>query len=149
MTTYSTGNPARILVLVRRKSLLLAVLALAIFACLPSLRADSAGRLDKHARKMEKRLARFRTGALVQIDLRGSGEALGSLGNLSDDGTFQILSADSNTLLTFRYAEIDSVKKGKEYIGAGSEGHHVRLWVPVVVSAVVAGGGVAAYEVLH
>ena len=149
MTNRLTGNPAHLLALVRRNSFLLVTIAVAVLACAPSSRADSTERIEKHARKMQKHLARYRTGTLLQIDLRDSGEALGSLGNLSDDGTFQIVSLDSNKTLTFQYAEVASVKKGKEYIGVGSEGHHVRHWVPFVAGALITGGGVAAYEALR
>lgn len=146
MTEHLTGNPAQTYF---RNTILLVTMAAIVFACAPSARADSAIRMEKHARKMQKHLARYRTGTLLQIDLRDSGEALGSLGNLSDDGTFQIVSMDSNKTLTFRYADVASVKKGKEYIGAGSEGHHVRRWVPVVAGALLVGGGVATYEALR
>ncbi|MGB0063748.1 MAG: hypothetical protein WBP85_04815 [Terracidiphilus sp.] len=146
MKTDSTGNLSGSLRLVRRNLLLLAAIALAVFACAPSCRADSAARLEKHARKMQKHLARYHAGTLLQIDLRNNSEALGSLGDLSS-ASFQIVSIDSNRTLTFSYADVACVKKGKEYIGAGSEpGHHVRHWVPILVGAVAAGGGIAAYE---
>ena len=81
---------------------------------------------------MQRHLARYRTGTLLQIELRDNSEALGSLGELSN-ASFQIVSIDSNRKLTFNYVDVAGVKKGREYIGAGSEpGHHVRHWVPIV-----------------
>jgi len=136
----------RILRFLRCNSLLLVAIAFASIALAPACQAESSAKLEKHARKIEKRLAKYRTGTLLQVDLRDNSEALGSLGNVSD-ATFQITNADSNKVQTFNYADVSRVRKGKEYIGAGSEpGHHVRLWVPLVIGAAAAGGAVAAYE---
>ena len=83
----------------------------------------------------------------MQVDFRDNSEALGSLGEVSD-ATFQVTNAESNKVQTFNYADVTRVKKTREYIGAGSEpGRHFRLWVPVVVGTLVAGGVVTAMEV--
>ena len=112
----------------------------------PSGRAESSEKADKHARKIEKRVAKYRTGTLLQVDFRDNSQALGSLGEVSD-ATFQITNADSNKMQTFNYADVTRVKKTKEYVGAGSEGPRFRHWVPVaIVAAVAAGGGIAAFE---
>jgi hypothetical protein len=149
MTKHLTGNPAHIRSLVRRNLLLIVAITLAVLAGAPCSHADSAAKIEKHARKMQRHLARYRTGTLLQIDLRDNSEALGSLGELSN-ATFQIVSIDSNRMLTFNYVDVAGVKRGREYIGAGSEpGHHIRHWVPLVAGALVAGGGVAAYETLR
>jgi hypothetical protein len=137
----------RILRFLSRNSSLLVVLTIASIAFAPACRAESSAKLEKHARKIEKRLARYRTGTFLQIDLRDNSEALGSLGDVSD-ATFQITNSESNKVQTFSFADVDRVKKGKEYIGAGSgPEHHIRLWIPLVVGALVAGGAVAAVEV--
>lgn len=138
----------RILCFLHRNSFLLVVTAFAFIALAPACHADSDAKLEKHARKIEKRLAKYRTGTLVQVDFRDNSEALGSLGDLSG-ATFQITNSDSNKVQTFHYTDVSSVKQTKEYIGAGSgfeSWHHVRLWKPLLVGAVVAGGGIAAYE---
>ena len=136
----------RILRFLHRNSFLLVAIAFVFVTLPPACQADSTAKLEKHARKIEKRLTKYRTGTVVQIDFRDSSEARGSLGNLSDT-TFQIVNADSNKLQTFNYTDVSGVKRAKEYIGAGSErGHHFRLWVPLVVGAVAAGGAVAGYE---
>lgn len=147
MTTHPTGSPAQIRLRIWRSTFLIACLALTVFAATPSSRADSPEKIEKHAQKMQKHLARYRAGTLLQIDLRDSGEALGSLGQLSDT-SFQIQSIDSNKTLTFKYADVASVRRGREYIGAGSE-HHVRHWVPILAGALIAGGGAAAYETMR
>ena len=113
----------------------------------PAYGAESSATTEKHTRKLEKKVAKYRTGTLLQVDFRDNSEALGFLGDVSG-ATFQITNADSNKLQTFNYDDVTRVKKTREYIGAGSEqGHHFRLWVPVVVGTLVAGGVVTAMEV--
>lgn len=112
-------------------------------------RAQSAEKIEKHARKIERKVAKYRTGALLQVDFRDNSEALGSLGDVYD-ATFQVTNADSNKVQTFNYADVTRVRKTKEYIGAGSEPeHHFHHWVPVFIVAAAAGGGVAAYEAIR
>jgi hypothetical protein len=131
----------------RRCSFLVVVIAFASIALARACQAESSAKLEKHARKIEKRLGKYRTGTILQVDFRDSSEALGSLGNLSD-ATFQITNAESNKVQTFNYADVAHVKKGKEYIGAGSgPEHHIRLWVPLVVGTLAAGAVVTAVEV--
>jgi hypothetical protein len=113
----------------------------------PAWGAESSTQTEKHTRKVEKKVAKYHTGTLLQVDFRDNSEALGFLGDVSG-ASFQITNADNNKLQTFNYGDVARVKKTKEYIGAGSEpGHHIRLWVPVVVGTLVAGGVVTAMEV--
>jgi hypothetical protein len=136
----------RFLRFLRSNSLLLVAIAFASIALAPTSRAESSAKIEKHARKIEKRLAKYRTGTLLQVDFRDNSEALGSLGDVSD-ATFQITNADSNKVQTFNFADVARVRKTKEYIGAGSEPeHHFHHWVPVLIVAAAAGGGIAAYE---
>jgi hypothetical protein len=136
----------RILRFLRRNSCLLVAVAFAFIALAPTIQAQSSAKIEKHARKIEKRLAKYRTGTFVQVDLQDRSEAMGSLGDVSD-ATFQITNSDSNKVQTFNYADVARVTKGKQYIGAGSEsGLHFHHWVPVLIVAAAAGGGVAAYE---
>ena len=113
----------------------------------PAYGAESSATTEKHTRKIEKKVGKYHTGTLLKVDFRDNSEALGFLGDVSG-ATFQITNAESNKLQTFNYDDVTRVNKTKEYIGAGSEpGHHIRLWVPVVVGTLVAGGVVAAMEV--
>ena len=135
----------RILRFFRGNSLLFVAIAFASMALTSNCHAESSAKLEKHARKIEKQLGKYRAGTLLQIDFRDNSEALGSLGNVSD-ATFQITNSESNKVQTFNFADVSRVKRGREYIGAGSgPGHHIRLWIPLVIAA-AAGGGVAAYE---
>jgi hypothetical protein len=130
----------------RLRSIVHAAIALALIAIVPASLADSAARSDKHARKIEKRLAKYRTGAYLQVDLRDNTEVLGSLGQLSD-ATFLLTSADSNRKITISYADVAQVKKGKEYIGEGSEpAHHIPHLVPILIGVVAAGAVIALVE---
>ncbi len=136
----------RILRFLRSNSFLLVAIAFASIALAPTCQAESSAKLEKHTRKIEKRLAKYRTGTFLQVDFRDNSEAQGSLRDVSD-ATFQITNADSNKLQTFNYADVARVKKGREFIGAGSgPEHRIRLWIPLVIGAAAAGGAVAAYE---
>jgi hypothetical protein len=137
----------RILRFLRSNSLLLVAIVFLMVGLAPSSQAESSAKIDKHSRKIEKKVAKYRAGTLLQVDFRDNSEALGCLGEVSD-ATFQVTNAESNKVQTFNYADVTRVKKTREYIGAGSEpGRHFRLWVPVVVGTLVAGGVVTAMEV--
>ena len=113
----------------------------------PACRAQSATHLDKHARKIERRLAKYQPGSYLQIDFRDSSESFGSLGALSAT-SFQFTDADNNRTQTYLYSGVARVKKANEYIGEGSGHRHpMRLWIPLVIGAAVAGGAVAAVEI--
>jgi hypothetical protein len=101
--------------------------------------------LDKHARKIEKKLSKLRAGSLVQLNLRNDSTSLGSLGALSD-ASFQITDTDNNRTETFAYSDVAQVRKAKEYIGEGSEpGHHLHVSLPVLIVAGAVAAGAATY----
>jgi hypothetical protein len=130
---------------------ILAAIALAAVG-LPAAAEPSAVQssvpLDKHARKIERRLAKFRPGTFLDFEFRDSSQTFGSLGPLSAT-SFQFTDSDSNKMQTHSYSDLVEVKRAKEYIGDGSVHHHVHLLVPVIIGAGLAAGGIAAYEVLH
>jgi hypothetical protein len=139
----------KILRFLRCNSLLLVAIAFASIALAPTSRAQSSEKIEKHSRKIEKRVAKYRTGTLLQVDFRDNSQALGSLGNVSD-ATFQVTNTESNKVQTFNYDDVTRVKKTKEYIGAGSGPElHFHHWVPVLIVAAAAGGGIAAYEAVR
>ncbi len=130
----------------RRKSIIHVAIAWALIAVVPASQAESAARIDKHTRKIEKRLAKYRTGAFLQVDLRDNTEVLGSLGELSGT-TFLLTSSDNNRKMTISYADVAKVKKGREYIGEGSEPvHHIPHLAPILIGAVAAGAAVTLVE---
>lgn len=129
----------------RRNLIVPITLAWACAAIIPAALAQSAPQLDKHARKIEKRLTRYRPGTYLDFEFRDSSESYGSLGQLAQT-SFQFTDSDSNLTQTHPYGDVKNVRRAKEYIGAGSEGgHHLRLLVPILVGAAAA-GGVAAFE---
>jgi hypothetical protein len=134
-----------------RKSISLLAIALTLVAMTPSAFAanNPSSGLDKHSRKIEKKLSKFQPGSYVQIELRDSSERLGALNALSDS-TFEIANADNNKLETYSYSDVSEVRKGKEYIGEGSESHHrPRFLVPVIITAAAAGAAFAIVESVH
>jgi hypothetical protein len=135
--------------IVDRKVLLCLVAALTVFATAPTANTQENSSLDKHSRKVEKKLSKFRQGSYVQIDFRDSSESFGSLGALSGT-TFQLTNADNNQTETFSYSSVADVRKGKAYIGEGSEpGHHPHLLLPVVIGAAAAAAAVAVVETVR
>ena len=133
------------IVMDRRSTLCLAI-AFAMLSLLPATPAQQNPNLDKHARRVEKKLSKFSPGSLLEIDLRNNSERLGSLGALSAE-TFQVTDTDNNKSETYAYSDVARVRKGKEYIGEGSGGeHHVRLLVPIIIAAAAAGAAVALVE---
>lgn len=143
--------------LIRSKSTIrvvraLAVPALASFALLSAATlapAQTSAPLDKHARRVEKRLTKFQPGTFLDFKFRDTSQAYGSLGPLSA-ATFQFTDSDSNKIQTHRYADLAQVKKARESIGEGSEPrHHIHLLVPVLIVAGAAAAGIATYEVLR
>ncbi|MGD0471245.1 MAG: hypothetical protein ABSA54_22970 [Terriglobales bacterium] len=129
--------------LLRRRSIIHLAIAWALIVVVPVSLAEPSTPLDKHARKIEKRLAKYRAGAFLEVDFRDSSQSMGSLGALSA-ASFQFTDAANNLTQTHLYAEVARVKKAKEYIGEGSEPkHHVRLLVLVLIGAGVAAACVA------
>jgi hypothetical protein len=133
----------------RRKSFIHLVIGWLLIAAVPACQAQTAGPLDKHSRKIAKQLAKFPSGAYLEFNFRDGSQNYGALGRLSET-TFQFTDSDNNKIATHSYADLDRVKKAKEFIGVGSRpGHHVRLWVPVAIVAALAGAGVGAYEAMR
>jgi hypothetical protein len=132
-----------------RRFVLCLAAAFALCVALPAAQADQNSKLEKHARKIEKRLSKFHPGSYVQIDFRNNSESIGSLGALSG-ATFQITSADNNETETYAYRDVAQVRKGKQYIGEGSEpGRRPHLLVPIIVGAAAAATAVAVVEVVR
>jgi hypothetical protein len=127
----------------------IAIASVALLAAVATAPAQSSAPLDKHARRIEKRLTKFPQGTVLDFEFRDSSKTFGSLGTLSP-ASFQFTDSDSNKTQTHFYSDLVEVKKAREYIGEGSEPrHHVRLLVPVIIVAGAAAAGITAYEVLR
>ena len=136
-----------------RKSIVSLALVWTLIAIVTVCQAQSndgaAPNLDKHARKIHKRLTHYPPGTFVNVVLRDGSDGSGALVALAPS-SFTVNDMDSNARETHAYGDVSRVSRGKEYIGEGSEpGHHIhiRLWVPVVVGAVAAGAALTAVEV--
>jgi hypothetical protein len=134
---------------VRPKSIVPLAVACAFCAGALSSPAQSPVPLNRHARRIEKRLTKFPQGTILDFEFRDSSQTFGALGALSAT-SFVFTDSDSNMTQTHFYSDLADVKKAKEYIGEGSEPrHHVRLLVPVLIGAGAAAAGIVAYEVLR
>ena len=133
---------------VLRASTISIVSILALIAAASICQAESPLPLDKHARKIEKRLAKYRPGTYLDFEFRDSSQTFGSLGEMSNM-SFQYTDADNNQTVTHRYTDLERVKPAKEYIGEGSSHRHVRFLVPMLVSAGAAAAGFATYEAVR
>jgi len=127
----------------------MALASFALSAAAAPAEVQSSAPLDKHARRIEKRLAKYREGTFLDFEFRDSSQTFGSLGPLSA-ASFQFTDSDSNVTQTHLYSDLVEVKKAREYIGEGSEPRrHIHLLVPVLIGAGAAAAGIATYEVLH
>jgi len=103
-------------------------------------------KLDKHARKIQRKLTKYQNGRYLHLVLNDDSDAYGALGTLSD-ASFSFTNADSNTVSTYNYSQVSRVKSDKEPIGAGTEPRrHIRHLIPIVVGAAAVGAGAAVYQ---
>ncbi|HTW61736.1 MAG TPA: hypothetical protein VMD55_07990 [Terracidiphilus sp.] len=129
------------------RSIIRLALVLTLLAMVPAAQAQSGANLNKHERKIHKRLLHYAQGTYVKVELRDGTERDGLLGAVAP-ASFILTDSDSNAEETHAYNDVARVSRSREYIGEGSEsGHHFRPWVPVVVGAVAAGAVVTAFEV--
>jgi hypothetical protein len=129
-----------------RMTLTCLMLASVLLACAPGGQAQAS--LDKHARKIHKKLVRYPAGSYLHLILRGSSDNYGALGTVSD-ASFTFKSADTNAVSTYSYSDVARVKTDREPIGQGSEPehHYIRPRTLIIVGVLAAGAGVAAVEV--
>jgi hypothetical protein len=124
-------------------------LASMFFACASAAQAQNSSQLDKHSRKVQHQLAKYRTGSYLHLMLRDDTDSYGALGTLSG-ASFTFTSADSNTTTTYTYDDVDHVRTDKEIIGEGAEPHrHIRHLVPIVITVAALGAGAAVYEAVR
>jgi cellobiose phosphorylase len=103
-------------------------MALALVAFTPVCQARSnpdkqAQKAEKHAQKIQKKLARYKTGTYLHLVLNNNAETSGTLNTLSDT-SFTFNNAETNAKETHLYSDVYQVEKGKAVIGQGSAPHH-------------------------
>ena len=106
---------------------------------------QAAPHVDKHARKIHHKLAKYSSGRYLHLVLRNDSDDYGVLGALAED-SFTFTSADNNTISTFSYDDVDRVRTDKEAIGEGSEPRgHIRHLIPIVITVAAVGAAGAIY----
>jgi hypothetical protein len=118
------------------------LLAAIVPACMAQAAFPAAHTLDKHARRLHKRLTRYSSGTYVSVVLRDGSHTAGALGAV-DAASLTMTNSDTNAPETHAYMEVASVQKSREYIGEGSQRHiHWVRWG--LVGAAAAGAAVTA-----
>ena len=107
-----------------RKSLVCMALVFAFSLSIPAGHAVSAKNLEKQARKIESKLAKFPKGAFLHLRFRDGSESTGKLRNMSDN-SFSFTNSESNSDETHNYSDVKDVDKEKTYIGKNSTSHSV------------------------
>ena len=102
-----------------KKSLVCMTLALAFSMSVPVGHAVSAKSLEKQAKKIESKLAKFPKGAFLRLTFRDGSERTGKLRQMSED-TFSFTNSESNVDETHNYIDVKDVEKSKTYIGKNS-----------------------------
>jgi hypothetical protein len=131
-----------------RSSLLVVALVLLAFTGSTIASAQSAGSLDKHGRKIQHKLAKYQQGSYLRLVVNGTGNEYGALGKLSET-TFTFTNSDSNATATYRYNDVSRVLNEQEPIGHGTEPHHIRHLVPIVITAAAIGAGALTYTMVR
>ena len=129
----------------RSSSIFRLALVTVMLACAAAAPAQSNASLDKHARKVYHKLSRFSSGHYLHLVLNNSTNAYGALGTLSASN-FTFTNADSNTLATYAYSDINRIRTDRESIGQGSEPRHIRHLVPIAITAAAVAAGAITYE---
>jgi hypothetical protein len=129
-----------------RRPFVYLALAATLIAVMPASQAQSGASLDKHSRKIHHRLVKYPAGTYVNVVLRDGSQSSGVLAGVKSE-SFSITNSDNNVPETHDYTDVASVQKGREYIGAGSGGHHIH-WVRWgIVGAAAAGAAATAFAV--
>ncbi len=121
-------------------------LAATLITAMPACQAQSnpAPSLDKHSRKIHHRLVKYLSGTYVNVVLRDGSQTSGVLSTIRP-ASFTITNTDYNIPETHDYADVASVQKGREYIGAGSGARHIHWIRWGIVGTAAAGAAVTAF----
>jgi hypothetical protein len=127
-------------------SILCLSLACVLVICTTPCQAESIPHVQRHARKVQKKLAKFAPGKYLHLIFLDDTQSYGALGGLSRD-SFRFTNADTNTTVTYEYADVRGIRTDKEYIGEGTAPErHIRHLVPILIGAAAAGGAAAYLE---
>lgn len=131
-----------------RIAFLCALVAPLPFSQIELCRAESAQRMEKHTRKIEKKLTKYDPGVYLRIVFRDHSESLGVVGRLGAT-SFTFTDADSNATRSYQYADVAIVEKGETYIGEGSRRRHLPKLLVFGIAGAAAAGAIAGFTVAH
>ena len=131
-----------------RSSILALALVLSLCGNAVIAPAQAAFSLDKHSRKVQHKLAKYRQGSYLHLVMSDATDQYGALGPLSD-ASFTFANADNNTTATYRYVDVESVNADRERIGHGAEPMHIRHLVPIVITAAAVAAGALTYQAMR
>lgn len=109
-------------------------------------RTQSARRMEKHTRKMEKKLTKYSPGTYLRIVFRDHTESVGMVGRL-EATSFTFTDAENNATRSYRYADVASVEKGETFVGEGSRKRHFPKVLVFGLAGALAGGAIATFTV--
>lgn len=132
----------------RRSSFLAFALIFALLGNAIAVPAHAESSLDKHARKIQHKLAKHRQGSYLHLVMSDTSDVYGALGTLSD-ATFTFTSAETNVNATYHYYDVDSVKTDNQRIGQGAAPIHFRHILPVAITAAAIAAGAATYAAVR
>ena len=110
--------------------------------------AESAPHMEKHTRKIEKKLTKYNPGTYLRIVFRDHSESLGIVDRLGAT-SFTFTDADSNATRSYQYTDVAIVEKGETYIGEGSRRRHLPRLVVFGMAGAAAAGAIAGFTVAH
>jgi hypothetical protein len=131
-----------------RNTRIVCLAIICVFAACALVQGQTATQLEKHAHKIQHKLAKYPTGHYLHLVMRDSSNSYGALGTLND-ASFTFTSADNNSTSTYSYSDIDRVRTDKEQIGEGTEPHHFRHLVPIVITVAALGTAGAIYAAVR
>jgi hypothetical protein len=132
----------------RSSPLLALALIFSLMGNLIPATAESTASLDKHSRKIQHKLEKYKQGTYLHLTMGDSSEAYGTLGHLSAT-SFTFNASENNALTTVNYGDVSKVKEETERVGRGAEPFHMRHMVPILITAGVIAAGAITYAAIE
>jgi hypothetical protein len=131
-----------------RISFLCILLAPVLFSQRGLCRAESARHLDKHIRKMQKKLDNYGPGTYLRVVFLDHSQVVGIVGQINAN-SFTFTDADNNVTRSYGYADVASIDRGDTYVGEGSRHRHFPRLLIAGVAGAVAAGAIAAFTMVQ
>ena len=132
-----------------RFSSLLALALILAFTGNAVVAPAQSSKYDKHAAKIQHKLAKYRQGSYVHLVMSDATDQYGALGPMADN-SFTFTSSESNSTSTYRYVDVDQVKTDRERIGHDSEPIHFRRhMMPIAIGAAAVAAGALTWNAMR